>query len=93
MRQARLVKFLAGEVEVKELTAAQVINLLRQADQAEPISIDLLMELPGAGDMLRASTGLSTEKLEEVFCFYPTAGTRVGRVQETVRMMPLRKER
>jgi len=46
---ATIINFLEREVTVRELTMGQVITLLRAADEAEPISVDLLLDLPVAG--------------------------------------------
>lgn len=65
MRQASLVEFMGREVSVRELTVTQIINLLKNSDSAEPLGIDLLLDLPGCGDMLRESTGLTADELGE----------------------------
>jgi len=64
MTPAEICDFNGREVTVRELTLGQVITLLRSADEAAPISVDLLLDLPGAGAVMMAATGLSEKELE-----------------------------
>lgn len=64
MTPATLVHFLDREVTVRELTLGNVISLLRSADEVEPISVDLLLDLPGAAAVICAATGLTMDDLD-----------------------------
>ena len=63
MTPAKLVHFLDREITVRELTLGRVIDLLRSADEVEPISVDLLLDLPGSAAVICAATGLTMNDL------------------------------
>ena len=65
MQPAVLVKFGEREVTVRELTVSKVIYLLKASDERDPVNLDLLLDLPGATDVILGATGLSLEGLEE----------------------------
>lgn len=60
---ARITKFNGKEVTVRELTVAQVIRLLKISDDRDPINIDLLLDMPGAADIMLVATGLTKKQL------------------------------
>ncbi len=81
--QATIINFLEREVTVRELTMGQVITLLRAADEAEPISVDLLLDLPVAGAIIIAATGLTIKDLENAT---PTEAQKL--LDEVVKLNP-----
>ncbi len=60
---AKITTFNGAEVTVRELTVAQVIRLLKIADDRDPINIDLVLDMPGAADIMPAATGLTKKQL------------------------------